>query len=390
MKAKVCLSGEKMRILVLTLDFPPETGGIQNLIYNLCSNFNNSQVRVIAPFHNRAKTFDKNIGFEVERIRTPAGFKRILILLCMLFKAISNILFKGVDVLVSSHIFITPVLYLLKKIFKKKYAVFVYGMELRNKKFRKFFSFGLQCADIIFVISDFTKQEVLGLGVKSDRVVKINPGIDDKKWKDVMEDISIISRYRIGGKRIILTVSRLEERYKGHDMVIRAMPLILSKLPDAIYVIAGDGCLKPYLEKLAKSVSVDDRVIFTGSVTDEELKALYKSCEVFVMASRDKEVDGGAEGFGIVFLEANIFGKPVIGGRSGGVPDAVLDEVTGLLVNPDNPMDIADGVVKLLTDKELSKRLGSTGKKRALDEFCWKNIAARFEVEINVRMMRRI
>jgi phosphatidylinositol alpha-1,6-mannosyltransferase len=173
-------------------------------------------------------------------------------------------------------------------------------------------------------------------------------------------------------------VGRLVDAYKGHDMVIRALPLILAKTPDTEYVIVGDGPLRPYLERLAASLGVAPAVRFVGEASDDEVDAWYRACDVFVLASRESGVSGGAEGYGIVIVEASLRGKPVVGGRSGGIPDAVIDGETGLLVDPSDPADIAEAVTRLLTEHDLADRLGRGGRRRVLEDLSWPEYTQRF------------
>src|SRR5439155_19430897 len=119
--------------------------------------------------------------------------------------------------------------------------------------------------------------------------------------------------------RIILSVGRLTEPYKGHDTVIRALPLVKAKCPDVRYVVAGDGPLRDYLGRVARSVGVADDVEFLGEIPDDALPDTYRSCDVLVQLSRESRALGDAEGFGIVCLEAAACGKPVVAGRSGGL-----------------------------------------------------------------------
>src|SRR6185295_16313012 len=111
--------------------------------------------------------------------------------------------------------------------------------------------------------------------------------------------------------------------------------------------VVGDGPRRPYLERLAASLNVSDAVRFVGGASDAEVDAWYRRCDVFVLAGRESEVSGGAEGYGLVFVEANLRGKAVVGGRSGGIPDAIVDGETGLLVDPLDIGAITDAIVRL-------------------------------------------
>jgi len=176
--------------------------------------------------------------------------------------------------------------------------------------------------------------------------------------------------------RIILTVGGLVAR-KGHDMVIRALPRLRQTVPDVMYLIVGDGPYRTQLETLAVALGVQDHVIFVGKVPGEYLPDIYALSDVFVMPSREQLNVCDVEGFGIVFLEANACGKPVVGGRSGGIPDAIIDGVTGLLVNPHDPEDIANALARLLTDGDLAVRIGRQGRLRVASDFNWARLGRR-------------
>jgi phosphatidylinositol alpha-1,6-mannosyltransferase len=170
-------------------------------------------------------------------------------------------------------------------------------------------------------------------------------------------------------------MGRLTAR-KGQDRTLQAMPEILREFPDAIYLIGGTGAYEGELGKLAASLGVEDHVRFLGNVPQELLPDLYNLADIFVMPNRESAVQSNVEGFGIVFLEANACGKPVIGGRSGGVPDAVLDGRTGLLVDGDSPEEIAAAATRFLGDPGMCRRLGEAGRDRVRRELTW-DISAR-------------
>ena len=169
------------------------------------------------------------------------------------------------------------------------------------------------------------------------------------------------------------TVGNLVAR-KGHDMVIRALPRVRQTVPDVTYLIIGDGPYRGQLEALAGALGVRDRVIFAGGIPNEELPPIYALSDLFVMPSRDQSEECDVEGFGVVFLEANACAKPVVGGRSGGICEAISDGVTGLLVDPNDPEDIANALVRLLTNSDLATRLGKRGRLRVVRDFSWERV----------------
>jgi len=179
-----------------------------------------------------------------------------------------------------------------------------------------------------------------------------------------------VARHHLQEKNVVLTIARLVER-KGIDVVIKAMPMVLEAIPNVVYLVIGLGPYKGKLERLARDLGLEGRVIFVGHVSDEELPLYYCACDVFVLVSRTLTDKGEMEGFGIVYLEAGACGKPVVAGRGGGVEEAVEDGVTGLLVDPLDVGEIAEAIVRILKDKELAKRLGENGRKKAMKQPDW-------------------
>src|SRR5262249_30414488 len=148
------------------------------------------------------------------------------------------------------------------------------------------------------------------------------------------------------GKQILLTVARLDAR-KGHETVLNALPEVLKRHPDTVYIIVGDGPERSKLEELTKSLNLTAHVKFAGRVSEADLLAYYHACNLFVQPNR-RMPDGDDEGFGLVFIEAGACCKPVIGGRSGGVPEAIQEGVTGLLVDGNSVKQTQDAIVRLL------------------------------------------
>jgi phosphatidylinositol alpha-1,6-mannosyltransferase len=158
---------------------------------------------------------------------------------------------------------------------------------------------------------------------------------------------------------------------KGQDTVIRALPKILKEFPDVQYWVAGRGAHLASLKALVTQLGLEDNVQFLGFVSAEQRLRLYQECTIYLMPSRTIGDQGDFEGFGITYLEANACGRPTIGGRSGGVADAVLDGETGFLVNPESPDEIAEKTLRLLRDPELAARLGRQGRERIERELNW-------------------
>jgi phosphatidylinositol alpha-1,6-mannosyltransferase len=176
---------------------------------------------------------------------------------------------------------------------------------------------------------------------------------------------------------MIVTVARLADRYKGHDVMLHALPLIRARVPDVKWIVIGDGPLREPLERRAAALGLNRDVRFLGSVSDQERDRWLDQARVFAMPSRLSS-SGGGEGFGIVYLEAGSHMLPVVAGNVGGAVEAVVDGVTGLLVDPTEPAAVANAIADLLIDRRRAEALGRAGAARARD-FSWPTIAKQVE-----------
>jgi phosphatidylinositol alpha-1,6-mannosyltransferase len=211
--------------------------------------------------------------------------------------------------------------------------------------------------------------------VESAKIAVISPGVDPEEFQPREPSPEGRAGRGLEGKTVLLTVGRLQRR-KGHDMVIKALPRILKAHPHVVYVVAGDGEERGALERLALDEGVAGSVRFLGRVPQEDLPALYNLSDVFIMANRTMP-GGDVEGFGIVFLEAGACAKPVIAGASGGTADAVLDGVTGILVDGTSIEEIAEAVVRLVGQPDLRSRMGEAARRRIEAEYSWQAITER-------------
>jgi len=222
--------------------------------------------------------------------------------------------------------------------------------------------------------STFTAALLRARGIDDGKIEVVNPGTDPDRFRPTGRDGCLVSRLGIAGKRAILTVGRLTER-KGQDMTIRALPAILSEIPNVVYLIAGTGPYEASLRRLTETLGLNGHVLFLGEIRDEMLPQVYNLADVFVMPNRRLPDSDDVEGFGIVFLEAAACRLPVVAGRTGGVPDAVLDGRTGILVDADSPAAIAEAVVRILRDAGLARAFGEAGRERVLGNMTWEHSA---------------
>jgi phosphatidylinositol alpha-1,6-mannosyltransferase len=205
------------------------------------------------------------------------------------------------------------------------------------------------------------------------RVEVVPLGTTPSHFRPGVDPTAVKATYGLAGGPWLLTVARLEW-HKGIDTVIKALPAVRVAHPAARYAIAGVGERRPHFERLVAELGLGDAVRFLGAVPDADLPALYNAADLYVGASRRHE--GLVEGFGISLVEASACGLAVVGGRSGGVPDAVREGETGLLVDPDDPLAVAAGINRLLDDPELRRRLGAAGRRAVETYYNWDRVAA--------------
>lgn len=214
-------------------------------------------------------------------------------------------------------------------------------------------------ADMVVVISSFTQQCALDQGLAPERLRLITNGVDIQRFSPGPPSEELRRRYGLGEAPILLCLARLDER-KGQDFLLRAMPAILQAVPETRLVLVGSGTDEARLRGMMQDLALERHVVFTGAVSSEDVVEWYRTATLYAMPNRTLD-NGDTEGFGLVFLEAGACGLPVIGGRAGGVPDAIVDGETGFLVDGQSAEDIASRCVQLLQDAELRRRIGSNG-----------------------------
>ena len=215
--------------------------------------------------------------------------------------------------------------------------------------------------DHLGYLGQFTKSEIVKVSNQIDKFVQIAPGIDTQHFMPKSARADLIKKYRLEDRRVIVSVGRLVHR-KGQDRLIEALPKVLKSFPDAVLLLVGEGPIKQMLKNTAKQLGVTNHVIFAGRVQHIDLPDYICLGEVFAMPVRSRFAGLEVEGLGIVYLEASACGLPVVVGNSGGATDAVIDGVTGALVDGSDIDQIADAVCKLLTDQSRAKAMGLAGR----------------------------
>ena len=259
-----------------------------------------------------------------------------------------------------------------------KAVIYAHGEELttwgQGRKYQVM-RFALRHADRVIANSEFTRDELVKMGLNPERITLIYPGVDVERFRpglpcdDLKERIGLTAN-----QKLILSVGRLSRR-KGFDMLIRSLPELSRKGLDVRFALIGIGEDMGYLRGLAEELGVADKVNFLGHVQMRDLPRWYNACDVFAMPNR--EIDGDTEGFGMVFLEAAACGKPAIAGRAGGTAAAVVQGQTGFLVDGTDEREIIDKLEQFIANPALKQGLGNKAHLRAVTEFSWESVAQR-------------
>ena len=273
--------------------------------------------------------------------------------------------------------------YLKKKYPLSKMIVVAHGLEVtRLKEGKELTAFKnvVNDSDLILCVSKYTKNEIIDRvdGIETNHIKFLPNGVDINRFFPVENTSGFLNRYNIPeNSNIILTLARIIRR-KGHDTVIKCLPLLIKKFPNIQYVIAGPHRKKDtYLDELkllAKELSVENHIVFVDYIPDSDLNEIYSRSQVYVMVSRTYNDIGDSEGFGITFLEANACGCPVIGSTEGGIPDAVENNKNGLLVPADDIKSLTKAIEKFLEDESFRRKIIDQGIERVNNDFTWEKL----------------
>lgn len=231
--------------------------------------------------------------------------------------------------------------------------------------------------DVVTFVSRYTRSRFAPAFGPNAALEYLPPGVDSDRFRpDPAARTELRRRYRLGERPTVVCLSRLVPR-KGQDMLIKALPSIRRRVDGAALVIVGGG---PYLEtlrKLTREYEVEDHVTFTGGVPGDELPAHHAMADVFAMPCRTRGAGMDVEGLGIVFLEASAAGIPVVAGDSGGAPEAVQHNKTGLVIDGNSVEEVGEAVTELLTDRDRAAAMGAAGREWVRTQWRWDLLAAR-------------
>lgn len=363
-----------MRLALITQDFPPSIGGIQTYSYEIARRIHSrcEDFLVVAPAIKGHKSFDADLSFDVMRIKTPEHWLG-LIAIPRLLPEFKN---RKIDTTFHAQWQTIPIGNMSRKFcFTDHIFCSVHARELI---FNPYFGYAgsifsrvrqklLESVTHFFPVSQYSEDLLLQLGIAAERCSVVMNGTDPNRFfPKPVDDLKL--RLGLSQKKILLTITRLVSR-KGIDTVLKALKILGDDFRDLHYVIVGEGDHRSELLRLTEELDLGNRTTFTGRIDPDLLNDYYNLADIFVMPT--KTVPPDIEGFGIVFLEAGSCGKPVIGSTSGGISSAVIHNETGLLVNENDPDELALAIKKILSNPDMASRMGKKGRDRVLSETNW-------------------
>lgn len=376
--------------LVVTNDFGPRSGGIETFIHGLLVQASKNQQRYFVVLTSRQDPQDQVIAFdqkmwEENRIKVIRDTAKVLLPTRRLAKAATDLFVahKCQNVIFGASAPLGLLAKSLRKAGAKHIVALTHGHEVWWARMPLFSAalrrIGAQ-ADQMTYLGEFTRGAVANVLLREDhsKLVHLPPGVDLTRFTPGIKSVELQKKWGIDDAPVIVSIGRLVAR-KGSDQLIKAMPDVLQRFPKSKLLLVGTGNYQKRLEKLVRNLKVQDSVIFAGRVEHELLPDYYRLGDIFAAPCRSRYGGLEVEGLGIVYLEASACGVPVIAGKSGGAPDAVLDGKTGLLVDGRDHREVGAAVIKLLSDQPLRQKMGVDGRVWMEQLWSWEGIGARFE-----------
>lgn len=261
----------------------------------------------------------------------------------------------------------------------------MHGLEvtrLNSKKYqrlKKNFIKTIKYSDKVISVSNYTKNEAYKI-INTKKINVIPNFVNLDEFYPLKKSKIIKERKPYNGKKVILSLSRIVRR-KGHHIVLKSLQYLKKEIPNFIYLIAGNGDTDYIneLKALSKSLNINKNVKFLGFIEENEKNKIYNICDVYIMNSHQTNENGDSEGFGISFIEANACAKPVIGTKVGGVTDAIKNEVNGLLIEPNDPIQTYSAMICILKNKKMYDKISRQSLKLVKKDFDLEVIGQRYK-----------
>ena len=363
-----------MKILIITWNFPPKTGGIENVMYNIWDQLRKrNDVFVIAPHAN-----SENI--EEPGVFRPRFPQLLWFMLFSIFKGARIILREKPDVLFASSALMCPATVVLARLFHRRVVTQIYGLDViyRNIFYQLMVRCSLRRNDNVIAISEMSRNEAVARGTSSGKTVIIHPGTDTKTFYMDKDKDEIKRKHGLDGRKVILSVCRMAKRKGIAEFIRNSLPDIVGMVPEAIYLVVGENPSESLahrdnvmqdIENAIQETGLNNHVLLLGKVEFSTLIEIYNLSDIFVLPVIP--IEGDMEGFGVVFIEANAAGVPCVATKTGGITDAIEDGRSGILVEPNDYRALTGKIALLLKDSELRGNMGEYARQRARNSFVW-------------------
>ncbi len=372
-----------MDILVITWNFPPRQGGMEQLLGSLCDELSNNHklfiITAYADYTVAAKT-------EIFRPRRPGLFaffcyalwKGALLLRCH----------RDIRVVFGGSVLVSPLVCILSRLFRRNALIQAHGLDLLYPSFvyQMFIVRWLRFCDHVVANSGYTAALAKNKGALEESITIIHPGV---YWQRFLLETSaelLKAERGLEEKKIILFVGRLARRKGVKEFIEQSLVRIIQEVPEVHFLIVGDNPkdslthrddVRSEIEEAISACHLQEHVQWLGGLSDRELIKVYNLCDVVVLPILEMKDD--VEGFGIVALEAAAAGKPVVATSVGGVPDAVENGKSGIVVAPKDYETMSRGIIQLFARSELKLSLGESARRRVREKFCWSSTITRYE-----------
>ncbi|SHK46055.1 phosphatidylinositol alpha-1,6-mannosyltransferase [Marinobacter antarcticus] len=369
------------KILLLSEIFPPTHGGSGRWFWEIYKRFPSGSVQVLTDQHSDGEPPDNQFPHRVDRstLRSPywgiASFKGLGFYIRLWRKVDQLTHAHSIEQVHCGRVIPEGLPALFNKLRRGiPYTCYVHGEDVEvartSREISMLTRWVMNHAEKVIANSENTAQILRSWWGLEDQLVTMTPGVDVDWFRPALSQ----TQNRWPDRRTILTVGRLQKR-KGQDMMIRALPKIRDQFPCVHYCIIGGGQEEEALRELAAELDVSDLVEFAGELSDLEMLECYQQCDLFALPNR--RVKNDDEGFGMVLLEAQSCGTPVLAGDAGGTGETLVPEKTGVIVDCTDPEPLANAVNDLLSDTSRLKNMGTAGRFHMEGNFSWDKLAAR-------------
>jgi phosphatidylinositol alpha-1,6-mannosyltransferase len=355
------------KLLLITEEYPPQIGGVASYLQQLHQGYS-GEFEVIAP-----NLGEVTASSAVRRMNFGQKFPPQPQWLGLLWYLLRSFRSYRKSTIVAGQVLRSGVVgAIFSTLFRRPFAVFAHGQDVlivRRSLVRKFIArWTYRRAGVVLCNSTYTRGLVIQLAGQKVRTAIIHPSLTEVPVETTVSDRQK-ARGELGIKsdEVIVFVGRLVKR-KGVHLLLEAAAAIRAQVPDVVVYIVGDGPEREALIRRTKELALEEHVVFAGQLDEAGKHLVYQAASVFCTPQTPPE-PYDVEGFGIVFLEAAAHGLPCVGGNNGGVVDAVEHDRTGFLINPIDPHQLQEVLVKLLLDKGLAGQMGAEGRERVLRAF---------------------